>query len=868
MKRMICLCVLAAGWTGCAVVGTNPEAILNEWLGGNPPADTGGPDQQNGTETGSAGGAVGTAAPADSPAAVFANVPGIPQAGARTRDLGGALSIRVLSRSRTAADVTIRFTIDVVTVHLAELHVDPFATAGIVGPDAAVRAEITGAYVTGRPTPPLTLVLGESFEAGDEKTYIIPDPDDACPDDPDKFEPGICGCGIPDMDADNDGTADCNDACPDDPAKTAPGACGCGKPDVDSDGDGTADCADDCPQDPAKIAPGACGCGKPDTDSNRDGIPDCLSPPAPPPPPPPPAQTYKLVVAVSPADAGTVMRSPDAAAYPAGTSVTLTAIATNGYAFDYWALPGGGSATQTAITIVMSSDQFVSACFRPASTGASRLYVNSGASSRGDGTSWATAFRDLADALDAAQSRAGSDTPVEIWVAAGTYVPDRGTGDRSRTFALRNHVAIYGGFAGTETSRLDRDPQTRRTILSGDLSRNDDRFYNNAENAYHVVSGSGVDASAILDGFTITGGNADDRYAGSEGGGLYIDDGSPTIQNCVFEYNSGWNAGGVFVSGDSPAFHNCLFQQNAGRNGGALEAFGGRTTLTACSFVANEGGYGAAALFVGGEPMLLGCMFVGSHAAADDYGQGGGILASAAALTMANCTFEGNSADAEGGAVCLENSTAQLTNCSFFGNAAGAGGGLANVGGSALLVNCLFSGNRATDEGGGGVYVVGPDANTDLINCTFSGNLAPSGDGGGLNSSGVKEPTIANCIFWGNSALAGPQIRGTVALSYSCVEGGAAGSGIIQSDPRFVNAVGADGTVGTADDDLRLRPDSPCIDAGDTLLVPPTVATDLDGNARFRDDACTPDTGNTTGDRPVVDMGAYEYVPPPDGCQP
>lgn len=98
---------------------------------------------------------------------------------------------------------------------------------------------------------------------------------DLCPDDPEKTEPGVCGCGVPDADSDGDGTLDCLDGCPSDPLKTAPGACGCGIADTDSDSDGTADCVDGCPSDPLKTAPGACGCGVADTDSDSDGTPNC-----------------------------------------------------------------------------------------------------------------------------------------------------------------------------------------------------------------------------------------------------------------------------------------------------------------------------------------------------------------------------------------------------------------------------------------------------------------------------------------------------------------------------------------------------------------------------------------------------------------
>jgi hypothetical protein len=98
---------------------------------------------------------------------------------------------------------------------------------------------------------------------------------DLCPNDPLKFLPGACTCGIPDTDTDQDGTADCNDWCPNDSNKTLPGICGCGVSDADTDGDGAADCNDGCPNDPLKTAAGICGCGTADTDSDNDGTADC-----------------------------------------------------------------------------------------------------------------------------------------------------------------------------------------------------------------------------------------------------------------------------------------------------------------------------------------------------------------------------------------------------------------------------------------------------------------------------------------------------------------------------------------------------------------------------------------------------------------
>ncbi|MBQ8037977.1 MAG: hypothetical protein IJ268_13385, partial [Proteobacteria bacterium] len=108
---------------------------------------------------------------------------------------------------------------------------------------------------------------------------LIPD---VCPDDPNKEGPGICGCGIPDSDLDNNGLVDClegGDLCPDDPDKTLPGICGCNIPDA-LDGDGNPKCVaaekDLCPNDPNKMFPGVCGCNFPDTIDPLTRVPKCV----------------------------------------------------------------------------------------------------------------------------------------------------------------------------------------------------------------------------------------------------------------------------------------------------------------------------------------------------------------------------------------------------------------------------------------------------------------------------------------------------------------------------------------------------------------------------------------------------------------
>ncbi len=116
-----------------------------------------------------------------------------------------------------------------------------------------------------------TFCAGNPDDDGDGVMNCV----DGCPNDPNKTDPGQCGCGVSDVDSDGDGTSDCNDGCPFDANKLSPGQCGCGVADTDTDGDGTADCNDLCPIDPNKIAPGLCGCGVSDVDSDGDGTPDC-----------------------------------------------------------------------------------------------------------------------------------------------------------------------------------------------------------------------------------------------------------------------------------------------------------------------------------------------------------------------------------------------------------------------------------------------------------------------------------------------------------------------------------------------------------------------------------------------------------------
>src|SRR5690606_38321332 len=213
------------------------------------------------------------------------------------------------------------------------------------------------------------------------------------------------------------------------------------------------------------------------------------------------------------------------------------------------------------------------------------LYVDQNATGGGDGSSWSNAISELADALKWAKEKYEANNtvfdtePLKIYVAKGTYKPmynpdDNNFGNsdgRNNSFLLVNNVQLYGGFAGTETglngTEADlaaRDFETNNTILSGDLDNNDgvDGAIN-GENAYHVVVSAAAVGNALLDGFVISGGNADgesmsltvnEQSVYSDfGGGMYNVSSSPVLTNGMVSGNRAVSGGGMYNHvGSSP----------------------------------------------------------------------------------------------------------------------------------------------------------------------------------------------------------------------------------------------------------------------------------------------------------------------------
>jgi hypothetical protein len=456
-------------------------------------------------------------------------------------------------------------------------------------------------------------------------------------------------------------------------------------------------------------------------------------------------------------------------------------------------------------------------------------YVKPLASGTGTCLSWANAC-----ALQTALT--GAVSGEEIWVAAETYIPIQTT-DRTATFQLKNGVAVYGGFAGTETARNQRSPATNVTTLSGEIG-----IPGNGDNSYHVVTGA---TGAILDGFTITAGNANGASDPNDsGGGMYNDSSSPTLTNVTFSGNSATGtvgAGGGMGNYDhsSPILTNVTFSSNTAKDfGGGMFNRDSSPTLINVTFSGNTTGYGGGMYNANNSnPILTNVTF--SANTANIYG--GGMYNYSSSPTLTNVTFSGNSATGSsgmGGGITNESSSPILTNVTFSGNSATTyGGGMTNEVSSPTLTNVTFSGNTATFGGG----MVNYSSSPSLTNVTFSGNSAVS-NGGGMDNVSSSNPQIRNTLFWGNTAPSGAQIynnSGTPVVSNSVVQGGyTGGTNIITTNPLL----GTLGNNGGFTQTIPLLENSSAIDTGNDTVCP---AADQRGVARPQGAHC--------------DIGAYEY---------
>jgi len=268
---------------------------------------------------------------------------------------------------------------------------------------------------------------------------------------------------------------------------------------------------------------------------------------------------------------------------------------------------------------------------------------------------------DWANALSGTQLQAAINDPcaTEVWVAAGTYHPTvkvGGTTDRHKTFQMRNGVAIYGGFAGTETAISQRTNYSpggvNETVLSGDLNNNDNYstspWQNIGENCYHVFyhpAGLNLNNTATLDGFTIKGGNAAGPDPHHIAGGMYNSGSSPKLNRVTFMNNTAYSAGAVYFYNSSPVFDNSIFRNNlAGDNGGAIYLQGSSSPVFTNCLITNNTAYnsGAGVLNVSSaNPVFINATITANHA----INHGGGIYNNGIAINIKNSIIWGNTAN-------------------------------------------------------------------------------------------------------------------------------------------------------------------------------------------------------------------------------
>ncbi len=471
-----------------------------------------------------------------------------------------------------------------------------------------------------------------------------------------------------------------------------------------------------------------------------------------------------------------------------GTSLTIAAM-TPAAAGNYDVVLAGNCGNDTSAVAV------VTAVSCP-----DTLFVDVDALPGGNGQTWATAFQGVQAALGAAKA---SGDIRDIWVAEGRYTPHASNPDTS--FVLLGKVALFGGFAGTETLREQRNPAVHRTILSGDLLGNDTgNFGNAADNSKAVVRGTGVDSTSVLDGFIVTAGNAP-----LDGGGIVLTAGARTLfRGCAIDSNQAQKTGGgVLVQNSRPVFTDCTWTGNLGLTGGGglaatgidpIVISGGRFTgnrsvgglggalnlaapaiLAGTRFEGNLAKEGGALLTSSPVAVTLtDCPFANNTATDNTGGRGGAVsLSTGATLTALRCDFTGNlctqggsptAPTTRGGAIDNNGAPLILTHCNFIGNAvlfsvnpAGAGGGGA-IFGPAVIRGGRFESNGVTGPGtnngtrGGAVYA--RTGLLDIRDTRFLGNFVGTSTqfpGGAVAVAQATPMTIVDCEFSGNVSRSG-----------------------------------------------------------------------------------------------------------------
>lgn len=329
------------------------------------------------------------------------------------------------------------------------------------------------------------------------------------------------------------------------------------------------------------------------------------------------------------------------------------------------------------------------------------------------------------------------------------------------------------------------------------------------------------------------------------GAGINCGASSPRIIDCTITNNiSSGIAGGINCKDHaSPTITRCLIEGNVAENpnGGGIECnTESSPVITDCIIRFNRAGNGGG-LYVrdNSSPVLRRCIISDNIAQRIDgqHGSGGGLVLSTGNPIIDQCVIERNEANDVGG-ISHNGPGGVIMNSVISSNRSSVnGGGILCNNSSLRIENCLIENNDAV-FGGGGLYNFGA-GNPTIINCAFLGNSVSGGSGGAVFSGGASFPSLTSSILWENFPdSVHDQVGSTTSADYSDIQGGWSGTANLNVDPQLEDSL-------VADHGPRLRPSSPCINAGDPATLLRWGIRDLDGHARV---LCG-----------RVDMGAYEF---------
>lgn len=225
-------------------------------------------------------------------------------------------------------------------------------------------------------------------------------------------------------------------------------------------------------------------------------------------------------------------------------------------------------------------------------------YVKPVATGTGDGSSWENASGNLQNMIDELAKNNPQNLPGEVWVAAGTYVPQvqviSGT-TYSASFLMRDGISVYGGFAGDESSKLEREVGkmpwnfVNKTILEGSYYEHSKTSWNESNHKWTLTSDSrhvvffsplpsegknGFGKSTILNGVTIRGGYAQGGegvadFMTDRGAGVYMGI-NATLEKCIVTENSSTGNGGAVYMYGGRVMNSLIYNNNADGDGGAV----------------------------------------------------------------------------------------------------------------------------------------------------------------------------------------------------------------------------------------------------------------------------------------------------------